>query len=129
MMDLRQVFGSVEAAASASGAAAAPTPSEGAEAVVVPGSPVAAAIGATGPPIVCIVLATDGVWDNWAYEDVTRFVMDSSCLNAISAGADGAERVAKAFMQRNAVYAKRNFGGQADNATGIVVYLALSPLN
>ena len=85
--------------------------------------------GESSPPpsVVCIVLATDGVWDNWTYEDVTRFVMDASCLSAVNAGPDGAERVAKAFMQRNSVYARRNFGAQADNATGIVVYISDSP--
>ena len=40
----------------------------------------------TTPPMICLVLATDGVWDNWTYEDVTRFVMDASCVDAVSAG-------------------------------------------
>lgn len=78
--------------------------------------------------MLCLVLATDGVWDNWTYEDVTKFVLDPSCLGAVAAGPDGGSRVAVSFMQRNAVYAKRNFGGQADNATGIVLYLSPSPL-
>eukprot|EP00596_Hydrurales_sp_CCMP1899_P003857 CAMPEP_0119051016 /NCGR_PEP_ID=MMETSP1177-20130426/72770_1 /TAXON_ID=2985 /ORGANISM="Ochromonas sp, Strain CCMP1899" /LENGTH=453 /DNA_ID=CAMNT_0007030069 /DNA_START=94 /DNA_END=1455 /DNA_ORIENTATION=- len=83
--------------------------------------------GAVVPlPMLCLVLATDGVWDNWTYEDVTKFVMDPSCLDAVAAGADGAHRVTLSFMQRNAVYSKRNFGGQADNATGIVMYLSPS---
>eukprot|EP00605_Chrysophyceae_sp_TOSAG23-4_P002207 GSChrysophyteH1.ASY1.ANO1.2437.1 assembled CDS len=76
--------------------------------------------------IFCIVLATDGVWDNWLYEDVTRFVMDASCVAAVLQAPDGAQRVAQSFMQRNAVYAKRNFGSQADNATGIVGYFSAS---
>lgn len=75
---------------------------------------------------ICVVLATDGVWDNWLYEDVTRFVMDSSCLGAIAKAADGARRVTMSFMQRNAIYSKRNFGNQADNATGIVMYLSVA---
>jgi len=74
----------------------------------------------------CIVLATDGVWDNWAYEDVTRFVMHSSCISAVQKAPDGAQRVAQSFMQRNAVYARRNFGAQADNATGIIAYIGKS---
>ena len=77
---------------------------------------------------ICVVLATDGVWDNWTYEDVTRFVMDASCLNAVlGPNGDGAERVAQSFMQRNTVYARRNFGAQADNATGIVAYFSIDP--
>jgi serine/threonine protein phosphatase PrpC len=75
----------------------------------------------------CLVLATDGVWDNWTYEDVCRFVMDASCLGAVGAGPDGAKRVTVSFMQRNALYAKRNFGSSADNATGIVLYLSMDP--
>jgi serine/threonine protein phosphatase PrpC len=77
-------------------------------------------------PIVCLVLASDGVWDNWTYEDVTRFMMDASCLGAVRVGADGAHRVTLSFMQRNALYAKRNFGSQADNATGIIMYISPS---
>ena len=73
--------------------------------------------------LLCIVLATDGVWDNWVYEDVQKFVMDSSCVQAVVESADGGKRVAQSFMQRNAVYARRNFGRQADNATGIICYL------
>ena len=83
---------------------------------------------APAPIVVCIVLATDGVWDNWSYEDVTKFVMDASCLKAVGSGDDGAERIAKAFMQRNTIYARRNFGAQADNATGILAYLSFAPL-
>lgn len=75
-------------------------------------------------PLLCIVLATDGVWDNWLYEDVTKFVIDSSCLGAVCSGVDGCHRVAESFMQRNSIYAKRNFGNQADNATSVVVYLS-----
>lgn len=75
----------------------------------------------------CLVLATDGVWDNWLYEDVNKFVMDPSCLGAVGAAADGAKRVTISFMQRNALYAKRNFGTNADNATGIVLYISQDP--
>jgi serine/threonine protein phosphatase PrpC len=75
----------------------------------------------------CLVLATDGVWDNWLYEDVNRFVLDASCLCAVAGAPDGARRVTMSFMQRNSTYSKRNFGGQADNATGIVMYLSDSP--
>lgn len=75
----------------------------------------------------CLVLATDGVWDNWLYEDVNRFVMDASCVCAVAGSSEGARRVTMSFMQRNSAYAKRNFGNQADNATGIVMYISNSP--
>jgi serine/threonine protein phosphatase PrpC len=73
--------------------------------------------------MLCVVLATDGVWDNWLYADVSRFVLDATCLKAVSEGDDGAQRVALSFMQRNAHFSKKNFGRSADNATGIVMYL------
>lgn len=86
-----------------------------------------AASASTHPfPLICLVLATDGVWDNWTYEDVTKFVLDPSCVGAVCSGADGGHRVAVSFMQRNGIYAKRNFGAQADNATGIVAYMSTS---
>ena len=74
--------------------------------------------------MLCIVLCSDGVWDNWRYCDVSKFVMDVSCVNAVLQSGDGAVRVAKSFMKRNTLYSERNFGSQADNATGIVLYLS-----
>lgn len=78
--------------------------------------------------IIALVLATDGVWDNWLYEDVNKFVLDASCIGAVATGMDGARRVTISLMQRNALYAKRNFGSHADNATGIVLYLSRSDI-
>lgn len=75
---------------------------------------------------ICVVVASDGVWDNWIYEDVGRFMMDSSCLNATATHVEGAQKVMTSFMIRNSQFSKRNFGNQADNATGIVLYLSLS---
>ena len=76
--------------------------------------------------LMCLVLSSDGVWDNWVYPDVTKFVMDQSCVKAVYGAADGANRVAKSFMSRNMLFSKRNFGTQADNATGIVLYISSS---
>lgn len=75
---------------------------------------------------ICVVVATDGVWDNWIYEDVGRFMMDASCLNATATHVEGAQKVMTSFMIRNSQFSKRNFGNQADNATGIALYLSLS---
>ena len=74
--------------------------------------------------VACMVIATDGVWDNWIPDHVTKFMMDKSCLSAIDADLEkGALRVTKSFMIRNHDFAQRNFRGSADNAMGIVVYL------
>lgn len=70
-----------------------------------------------------IVLSSDGVWDNFVYSDVTRFVMDSTCINAVKQEVIGAQRVASSFMQRNVSRSRANFGSQADNATCIIMYL------
>ena len=81
------------------------------------------------PMTVCIVLASDGVWDNWIYDHVQKFVMDKSCLKAIVADkivadkATGAQRVAKSFMLRNQAFATKNFGRNSDNSTGVVMYI------
>ena len=76
------------------------------------------------PMSVCVVLCTDGVWDNWIYDHVSKFVMDPSCLNAVVADPEkGAARVAKSFMLRNQAFARKNFGSGSDNATGIVMYI------
>jgi hypothetical protein len=65
------------------------------------------------------------VWDNWAFEDVTKFVLDPSCIDVVEKIEGGAQQVANAFMERNRALAKRNFGSQADNATGVIVYISL----
>jgi serine/threonine protein phosphatase PrpC len=74
--------------------------------------------------VACMVIATDGVWDNWIPDHVTKFMMDKSCLSAIDADLEkGALRVTKSFMIRNHDFAQKYFKGSADNATSIVVYL------
>jgi len=76
------------------------------------------------PMTVCVVLATDGVWDNWIYDHVQKFVMDKSCLKALEVDKErGAQRVCKSFMLRNQAFANKNFGSSSDNATGIVLYI------
>lgn len=77
--------------------------------------------------ILCVVAASDGVWDNWQYEDVGKFVVDSSCLNAVANDVDGAQKVAQSFISRNALLSSRNFGSQADNATFVGLYIVIDP--
>ena len=74
--------------------------------------------------ILCFVLCSDGVWDNWIYDHVGKFVFDKSCISAIEKDKEnGAQRVTNSFMARNRMFAKKNFGNNSDNATGIVVYI------
>jgi len=72
----------------------------------------------------CFVLCSDGVWDNWIYDHVGKFVFDKSCILALEKDNEkGAQRITNSFMLRNQTFAKKNFGGNSDNATGIVVYI------
>ena len=72
----------------------------------------------------CVVLCSDGVWDNWIYDHVGKFVFDKSCLDALAQDTlRGAERITNSFMLRNQTFAKKNFGWNSDNATGIVMYI------
>ena len=74
--------------------------------------------------IACIVAGSDGVWDVWKQDHVSKFVMDPSCLDAIEKDtAIGAQRVAKSFMVRNRHYAQQHFRGGADNAICVVIYI------
>lgn len=76
------------------------------------------------PKTICVVLGSDGIWDNWIYDHVQKFVMDPSCLKAIKADKEnGAQRVIKSLMIRNQTFSRKNFGNTADNATGIVMYI------
>ena len=75
------------------------------------------------PAILSLVLCSDGVWDNFLFPDVTRFVMDPSCIGAVRQDLRGAQRVATSFMQRNMSRSRSNFGSSADNATCIVMYI------
>ena len=93
----------------------------------------------SNPPTVAVVLGSDGIWDNWAYEDVTAFVTNPDLRTEARACRDAkrdddcheklqhARYVSKALIESNAIHANRNFGSQADNATGIVLLLCLEP--
>ena len=81
---------------------------------------------ASASPLLCLLVASDGVWDNWQYGDIARFLADPSCLKAL-AQAGGAQRVCASFLSRNGAHGKRNFGAQQDNSTAILVYLSQTP--
>ena len=76
----------------------------------------------TDPKRLCIVLCTDGVWDNWITDHVQKFVMDPSCLNAI-AKPEGAQRVVDSFMNRNDMFTKKHFGTSYDDASCVIMYI------
>ena len=79
---------------------------------------------ALDPKTICVVLASDGLWDNFKYKDVQLFVMDNSCLKAIvDKPIDGAQLVVNSLMKRNKDRGFKNFKESRDNATTIVMYI------
>lgn len=76
------------------------------------------------PKTICVVLASDGLWDNFKYNDIQLFVMDNSCLKAIvDKPIDGAQLVVNSLMKRNKDRGVKNFKESRDNATTIVMYI------
>jgi len=68
-----------------------------------------------------IVLCSDGVWDNWQYDAVTSFFLDSGRVARVGQS-ESAEEQLKEFMETNSYVAQQHFGNDADNATAIVCY-------
>jgi serine/threonine protein phosphatase PrpC len=77
----------------------------------------------SGDSYTCVMIASDGVWDNWKYEDVHDFIMHESCINSMILSKSSSENVAKAFIERNDVYAKSNFGRDRDNSTVVLTFI------
>ena len=74
---------------------------------------------------VVLLVASDGVWDNWVLKDsideVKRVRRDAGFVcdgGSVPVDAE-AEAVSKAFMEKNLAVGLRNFGKQADNMTAI----------
>jgi serine/threonine protein phosphatase PrpC len=72
----------------------------------------------------CIIIATDGVHDNWTETNIQKFLMDKSCLDALNNDPEnGAFRVSESFKKRNIKYGTKHFGEDQDNATHSIIYL------
>lgn len=82
-----------------------------------------------------ILVASDGVWDNWLLRDSITEVLSMRRDHAKRSATGGAvvddticAKIATAFMEKNLTIALRNFGKQADNMTAIVCFVE-KPLN
>jgi serine/threonine protein phosphatase PrpC len=100
----------------------------------------------------CLVVASDGVWDNWKYEDVANFVLDDNILESSNTKLDDnilddnifdnilessniklddnilellnkKENIAKKLIIKNKELGIKHFSTNSDNATAIVIYL------
>lgn len=75
-----------------------------------------------GAPIVvhpiAVVLCSDGVWDNWKFQDVSSFVLDKARVDAVHRSGTS-DAAAGDLMAANLDRARVNFGSSADNMTAI----------
>ncbi|EQC40250.1 hypothetical protein SDRG_02896 [Saprolegnia diclina VS20] len=70
-----------------------------------------------------IVLATDGVWDVWQYDELAQFVLSTKNESDASPEVDAKAR-ARRLLQENLAKAHTIFGDQADNMTAVLCYLS-----
>lgn len=68
----------------------------------------------------CLVAASDGVWDNWLYADVSAFFLNPERAAEV-VQTNSAERVTEAFMRENSRRATANFGSQVPFLVGVAV--------
>jgi len=69
-----------------------------------------------------LVLSSDGIWDNWKFEEVAAFTLTASRV-AEAARTGSSVTAANELMAANLERARANFGTSADNMTAIVLYL------
>lgn len=72
-------------------------------------------------PIV-LALCSDGVWDNWKFEDVSQFTLHPGRVN-FALGHETAQACCVDLMQANLERARVNFGNSADNMSVVLAYL------
>ena len=122
--------GSAAAAAAAASAAEAAAATEGAAAGQLADSGAAAgddgAAAVREAPLVghpiALCVSSDGIWDNWRFEDVASFLNAPARLDrAVQSGK--ADQACTELMAENLTRARSNFGSSADNMSCIVIYL------
>ena len=72
--------------------------------------------------IFSLLIASDGVWDNWSYETISKFILNEDCLNRINNNEDISEEVCKLLIAKNDELGRKHFGTSRDNATAILAY-------
>lgn len=69
-----------------------------------------------------ISMCSDGVWDNWKFEDVSSFVLDEARIAGVRTSSNCDDQV-RQLMDSNLVKARANFGSSADNMTAVLLYM------
>jgi serine/threonine protein phosphatase PrpC len=76
----------------------------------------------------CLLVCTDGVWDNWKYNDIVEEAMRQELVNgAVAQGSAGA--ACQKLMAANLKLARAHFGSSADNMTAIICYVIAAAAN
>jgi len=73
------------------------------------------------PHAICLCVSSDGIWDNWKFEEVSSFLLTSSRLNQVITSGNSETAVTE-LMGANLDRARANFGSSADNMTAISKY-------
>ena len=73
----------------------------------------------------CLVIASDGLWDNWKDENIKNFVFNETNLMTLKEE-DGIKKVTDLLLKKNDTIGKRNFGRHRDNTTIFLTYLSLN---
>jgi hypothetical protein len=77
------------------------------------------------PSVLAVVLASDGLWDNWKESEIASFVLNQQIINQVKHDPKGtARKVTDTLMTENLKKASTNFGDSADNMTILVTYLS-----
>lgn len=72
-------------------------------------------------PSSILLVCTDGVWDNWRFEDILRYMLGSETLKKTQQDTShSAQVLTDEMMTENLKLARKYFGSQADNMTGVV---------
>uniref|UniRef100_A0A7S2UZU0 PPM-type phosphatase domain-containing protein n=1 Tax=Fibrocapsa japonica TaxID=94617 RepID=A0A7S2UZU0_9STRA len=79
--------------------------------------------GGGGSVLGVLALASDGVWDNWDWDEVADYVLQPDHLRCLRD--QGPDTSAQRFKQANTDRARANFGGDSDNASGVMCYISL----
>lgn len=94
--------------------------------------------GENASGLFALVLGTNGIFDNWirSYEKAEEvetsdsyvlgeFIFHETCVDALYKDGSGASKILNAFMERNTIFAKRNFGEDGyDESAGILVFFS-----
>jgi serine/threonine protein phosphatase PrpC len=88
--------------------------------VTPPGATAPESATVSGPIVLCA--SSDGVWDNWKFEDVSQFLLHPGRVE-FALKHETSQACCVDLMQANLERARVNFGNSADNMTAVLAYM------